>query len=509
MKTQFLILLFFSFLNFCFGQTSLKKMSLENGKFNVGFKHYLTTDSTRSYKRIFDWNNKIIPRQIPVSIWYPTLDDLTRNTPLTVLDYMEILKEEEEWEYLPNEQILNWYYYQNTLENRAHLIEESTAYLNAKPLIEKYPAIIYASSYQASSIENFALCEYLASHGYIIISSPGRGTISRFMEGGTEKDLETQARDVEFLIKEISDHVNVDQNKIATMGFSFGGLSNVLSQMRNSAIKAIVSLDGSIKYQYDVLQKSPFASIERVNVPFIHMAQKDIPKEVMVDDKIDSTLNYNFEFYDQLVNSRAFSLKFHKLTHSYFSTLGVLFEKRDYRQDKSDMEIMESYKWMSIYTLNFLNAFLKSDIDALNFLDRKPEENGLAPGLVSTNSKLPQKKVFSFEDFNEIAFGQNYENLNSLYDSIQHKHRSFQLEEGKLNNLGLQLVYNPVTAHHGINMLLLATNIYSESANLFDSLAEAYLFVGNNKMAIIYFQKSLQLNPQNQNAIKRLIELKK
>lgn len=508
MKLKILIVFFISNAVCCFGQVSLNQLSLGNGKYSVGFQHYSAVDSTRTYKRIFDWNNEMIPRQIPVSIWYPSIDDPGKNTQLGIINYMEILKEEEEWEHLPNEQILNWFYYQNTPENQAHLKEKSTAYLNASSASEKFPIIIYAPSYQASSIENFALCEFLASHGYVIISSPSRGTETRFLEGGTGKDMETQARDLEFLLKEVLGRQDVDPNKIATMGFSFGGLSNVLFQMRNSSIKAIVSLDGSIKYQYPTLQESPFSAIEKVNVPFIHMAQKDIPKEVLIEDNIDTTLNSKFDFYSDLVNSRAYSLKFHDLTHSHFSTLGVLFGKRDQRQDMSDSKIMESYKWMALYTLNFLDAFLKNDREALNFLDGKPQKSGLPVELVSKQFKMPNEKEFSFEDFNEMASEQNYNNLENLYNTILNKHPSFKLEEGKLNNLGLQFVFNPETSDNGISVLLLATKIYSESANLFDSLAEAYLFVGNNKMAIKNFEKSLAMNPQNHNAINRLKALK-
>lgn len=256
MKLKILMIIFIFNTTCCFGQVSLNQLSLDNGKYSVGFEHYLAVDSTRTYKRIFDWNNKVIPRQIPVSIWYPSVDDPSKNTQLAIIDYMEILKEEEEWEHLPNEQILNWFYYQNTPENQAHLKERSTAYLQASSTSEKFPTIIYAPSYQASSIENFALCEFLASHGYVIISSPSRGAETRFLEGGTEKDMETQARDLEFLIKEVGAREDVDPNNIATMGFSFGGLANVLFQMRNRSIKAIVSLDGSIKYQYSTLQGS-------------------------------------------------------------------------------------------------------------------------------------------------------------------------------------------------------------------------------------------------------------
>ena len=491
-----------------FGQTSLKEINLENGNFPVAFTHFSKSDSTRTYQRIFDWNNKSIPRPIPISIWYPTTKTPDVHKPMYIMDYMEILKEEEEWEYLPNDQILNWFYYPNNLANQNHLKEQTTAHQGLKPVEGKFPVVIYAPSYQVSSIENFALCEYLASHGYVVVSSPSRGTENRFFEGGTAKDMETQARDIEFLIKEVQKLPYVDTNHMATMGFSFGGLSNVLSQMRNSSIKAIVSLDGSIKYQFDTLKKSPFFNLDKVNVPFIHMAQKNIPEQVLVEDKIDPDLNTKFEFYDSITKSKAYQLKFHNLTHSHFSTLGVLFQPRDERQDKNDSEIMESYRLVSQYTLNFLDAYLKNDSVALNYLNNDPSQNGISTGLLAYRSKVPQEKIFGFNDFNELAATQNYNDLYSLYESLLMEHPSLELPEGKLNNLGLQLVFNPETSEDGIKVFLLATALYPNSWNLYDSLAEAYLFLGDTVNAATSFTKSLELNPQNQNAIDRLEQLR-
>ncbi|WP_200977272.1 CocE/NonD family hydrolase [Echinicola sp. 20G] len=493
--------------NSVFAQTSLKEIGLEHGSHTVGFTHYLASDSTRTYKRIFDWNNNAIPRPIPISIWYPSKDKLKGTKPMQVLGYMEILKEEEEWEYLPNEQILNWFNYANTTSNQNHLKEQTTAYFGLQSKNGKFPVIVYAPSYQASSIENFALCTYLASHGYIVLSSPSRGTENRFLEGGTEKDMETQARDIEFLIKEASLLPNADLDQIATMGFSFGGLSNVLSQMRNENIKAIVSLDGSIKYQYNTLKKSPFFDIKKVDIPFIHMAQKDISEEVMKEDNINPALNHQFEFYDSLVYSRAYQLKFNHLTHAYFSTLGVLFQERDKRQDKSDAEIMESYRWVSVYTLKFLDAFLKNNADGFAFLENPPEQNRIRKELINLKTKLPQQKSFTFQDFHELAIKHDYKDLEALYKETQQKHPSIQLPEGKLNNLGLQLTFNPETSQNGINIFLLATHLYPNSANLYDSMAEAYLFIGDRDNAIVNFKKSLSLNPQNQNATARLKQL--
>ncbi|MEX0313893.1 MAG: tetratricopeptide repeat protein, partial [Allomuricauda sp.] len=256
-------------------------------------------------------------------------------------------------------------------------------------------------------------------------------------------------------------------------------------------------------------KESPFFDSNKVDVPYIHMAQKNIPEKVLQEDKIDPALNTKFELYDSISKSRAYRLKFHDLTHSYFSTLGVLFQNRDQRQDKSDAEIMESYKWVSAYALNFLDAFLKNDDKALTFIQNDPSDNGIKEGLISHTSKQPKSDAFSFQDFNDLASKQNYEKLSELYLSVKEKNPSFQLPEGNLNLLGLQLVINPETSEQGIPVLLLATELYPNSANLFDSLAEAYLFLGNNEKAIKNFEKSLELNAQNQNAIKRLKQLKK
>ena len=489
------------------GQISLIKIDIENGKYNVGFRHYTASDSTRTYSRVYDYTNEVVARPIPISIWYPSQNNIDIPSQLRVLDYLEILKKEEEWEYLPNEQILNWFYYANTSTNQDHLKELTNAYPKIEFAKGKFPVVIYTPSFQASSIENFALCEYLASHGYIVIASPSRGTETRWFSNSA-KEMETQARDVEFLIKEVGKYPMANYNKIAVIGFSFGGLSNVIAQMRNDNIKAIVSLDGTERYQYKLLEKSPFFKPDRIDVPYMHMAQKEIPENVLKQDNIDAELNTKFDLYDSISNSKVYRLKFHNLTHSYFSTLGILFENRDERQDKSDAEIMESYKWVSTYTLNFLNAFLENDEKALKFIQNKPSDNGVRNGLITLRTKQPESVTYTFQDFNVLASNQNYENLSQLYDSVLKKHPSLKLPEGNLNTLGLQLVFNPSTSEQGINVLLLATKLYPNSANLFDSLAEAYLFIDNKEKAIENFKKSLDLNAQNQNAIDRLKQLK-
>lgn len=508
MRTITLVILLLFQVCFIKGQTSLKEINLKNGAYNVGFKHYLAIDSTRTYQIYNEYNNQFILRPIPISIWYPAKIKNNTARRLTVLDYLEIFKQEEEWENLPNEWLLDWFSnLRNTPENKAHLSEKTTAFSNPAFLKGKFPVIVYAASYQSASIENFALFEYLASCGFIVISSPSRGTDTRWLEGGITKDMETQSRDVEFLLKEIYKYKSIDFNKVALMGFSFGGISNAITAMKNKSVKALVSLDGTERYNYPVLEKSSYFNLDKFNIPYIHFAQKEIPKQVLVWEKIPEELNYKFQLYDSLKHSKAYSYKFHNLSHSYFSTFGVLFANRDKRQDKSDTKIMESYKLLSQYTLQFLNATFKNEDMAKKFIKNTPSENGISETLVSKKMKKPLEMEFNYKDFNDLARLQNYQDLVPLYKKTIAKYPDLELKQGMLNMLGFRMSVNPSMKDEGINVLLLALYIYPESANLYDSLAEAYLYKKDFKNAIINFEKSLELSPENQNAIDKLKQL--
>lgn len=488
------------------GQTSLKEINLKNGEYNVGFKHYTMIDSTRLYRIANDLNNKLVFRPIPTSIWYPAVVDEKKSKELTVLDYLEILKEEEESKSLPDELMLDWFpdLGGDTPQNRAHLSEKVNALSNADFLEGKFPVVVYAASFRASSIENFALFEYLASNGFVVISSPSRGTDTRWLEGVTTKAMETQSRDVEFLLKEIHKYEYIDSDKIALMGFSAGGLANAITVMKNKKISALVSLDGTERYNYPVLEKSPYFNLDRFDIPYIHFAQKDIPEEVLTSDKIPAELNYKFQLYDSLKHSNAHSYKFHDLTHSHFGTIGVLFAYRDKRQDKRDDKIMASYKLLSQHTLQFLNATLKNEENAKKFIENSPDNNRISENLVSRKMKKSLTKEF---DFNDLALNQGYRDLIPLYKKSVAKHPTLKLEEGMLNRLGLRLSFNAGKMEQGINVFLLAVHIYPNSANLYDSLALAYLYNKDTENAIANFKKSLELDPNNQHAIDRLKEL--
>jgi tetratricopeptide (TPR) repeat protein len=77
---------------------------------------------------------------------------------------------------------------------------------------------------------------------------------------------------------------------------------------------------------------------------------------------------------------------------------------------------------------------------------------------------------------------------------------AYDFDEGELNALGYQLI-RAKKFKESIRILQLNVEAYPQSSNTYDSLGEAYLDDGNKAQAIANYQRSLQLNPKNRNAI--------
>lgn len=76
-----------------------------------------------------------------------------------------------------------------------------------------------------------------------------------------------------------------------------------------------------------------------------------------------------------------------------------------------------------------------------------------------------------------------------------------------MNSLGYSLLGDK-QVEFAIKVFLKNTILYPNSANVYDSLGEAYMIAGNNEQAIKNYERSLDLNPQNTNAFEQLKKLK-
>jgi tetratricopeptide (TPR) repeat protein len=100
-----------------------------------------------------------------------------------------------------------------------------------------------------------------------------------------------------------------------------------------------------------------------------------------------------------------------------------------------------------------------------------------------------------------IAF---YKGVNSPDDTLI----KYSLGEEHLTAVGYALLqYNKV--NDAIELFTFMVEEFPQSANAYDSLAEAYMKAGNKERAVENYKKSLELNPDNDNAQKMLEQLQK
>jgi tetratricopeptide (TPR) repeat protein len=83
---------------------------------------------------------------------------------------------------------------------------------------------------------------------------------------------------------------------------------------------------------------------------------------------------------------------------------------------------------------------------------------------------------------------------------------TWSFAENELNMLGYQLLQRGLE-EDAIVVFQLNVEVFPEGFNTYDSLAEAYMTAGRNKLAVFNYQRSLELNPDNANATAMLSRL--
>ena len=97
------------------------------------------------------------------------------------------------------------------------------------------------------------------------------------------------------------------------------------------------------------------------------------------------------------------------------------------------------------------------------------------------------------------------------YVEFSNKHSfNFKPPEELVNRIGYHLLRSSAIEDQqkALQFFKLNSENYPLSYNVFDSLGKAYLNLGKEKEAIVNFNKSLELNPNNKNAINMINRIK-
>ncbi len=245
MKARILIACFS--LCICFGsafavsQTSSFQFLQKPGPYPVGLKVVDQYDHSRAYaassKNLSKSSVDDAARPLQTLIWYPSLKSTGK--PMTVGDYTQLADTEIHFD-APHPEQNRW---RSLLKTSFEI--PLWAVQDAQPTEGNYPVLIYAPSDSSVSWENADLCEYLASHGYVILASPSIGVSARDMTDDLD-GINAQARDISFLITYAKSLPDTDSSQVAVVSWSWGGISSLFASARDPRIDALVEMDGSL-----------------------------------------------------------------------------------------------------------------------------------------------------------------------------------------------------------------------------------------------------------------------
>ena len=343
------LILIFGIATTMLGQDYPSWGKLEGGKYKVGFRTIKAYDSTRTYKP----EEGIKYRPLLIHLWYPTSsssDAYMKYESYIILETQRAHFLNNNFEDYCNQNMQGYIDYGKKLMGNLNVtvrevLSSPTASLsNVKPAKGKFPLIIYAPSFGKSSIQNNIGCEYLASHGYIIASVASAGENSQFMTSD-EIGVMAQVQDIEFLINYLKLTNNIDASKIGTFGYSWGGFSNIIHQMRNDYVKAVASWDGSIEYHgYEIAKNMKDFKPDKLKVPYVFFSNKN---EAYTE----------FPFYKSVSSNKKYLYRLKKLEHAEFTSYWTHFSNAKANASSYDLE---SYKIVCEYTLVFFDIYLKN-----------------------------------------------------------------------------------------------------------------------------------------------------
>ena len=162
---------------------------------------------------------------------------------------------------------------------------------------------------------------------------------------------------------------------------------------------------------------------------------------------------------------------------------------------------------MARYVLQFLNAYLKSDGSAREFLKNSPEKNGAPRHQLAMKFRPALRRPAPFiDDFVLELSKRGFDKAIPIWQEALALNPAFMLPEKDVNSFGYHLM-NYKKLDKAISVFKLNVAMYPESDNVYDSLAEAQVAAGDKKSAIANYKKSLELNHGNTNAVEQLKKL--
>lgn len=349
---------------------------LTPGPHAVGFRQLMIHDAARAYSHPLATSPQ---RPILLNLWYPAQSDagqamkvddyLMVRGPLASADrrFADLLerhvREVFSAETLGREQR---YFDSRRLARLPQILaqpvlarREAPAWSGVSPLVVAHPGLGGAFA------DNFVLYEYLASHGYVVITSAFQAAEGKWLNISWEPA--TSIADLDTIVRWAKQSLRIQS--IAVMGQSYGAQAALIYAMEGRPVDAVISLDSTLE---NGDPKQPWWKEQRVQSAWLDRAAQ-IRTPTLV---VSTPEGLGSAFFDGLVACDRRSLKVPFLEHNDFQSHGGVLQTRfayDLRATDADSpsaaQVGASHRLVVRATLAFLEGVLRKDARALHRLD--------------------------------------------------------------------------------------------------------------------------------------------
>src|SRR4051812_21395262 len=202
---------------------------LESGPHQVGFRLIFETDRSRPALPPATGDG----REIPIAVWYPAT--ATPKTPLRLRDYVMAAEQTLIGVVPENPEALVEAFAKPGLANGAtkgdldRLLDSATmAGRDLPPASGRFPLVLFAHS---SPQDESVMCEYLASHGYVVAAVRSRA-VNDVAYKLSRENLDAMVADNVFVAERMRHESNVSDAAIGVIGMSNGSIAALALQLK-------------------------------------------------------------------------------------------------------------------------------------------------------------------------------------------------------------------------------------------------------------------------------------
>ena len=463
---------------------------LHAGPFTPGFRLIEASDASRSFPA--DGGTGTAARPIRIYVWYPA--EPSANAPLRLDDYARLAREDFRPASLPvplakGVEAANLAMFLNRPAGAVRAAEAAAG---------KFPLLVLGQGlFYESPLSHFVLCEYLASHGYVVATSPLLGTRYRLVNLNVE-DVETEVRDMEFARAAVWAMPFADPGKLGVIGYDLGGMAGLIMCMRNPEVGGFLSLDsGILDRHFSGLPGShPQYREDLFRVPWMHMTQARFIRPEK-DRRASPSL------FERKTFGASYLVHVPTSNHGDFSSYAAMGITRAvpgyWGPPASDPKPL--YEGICRTVLAFFDACLRGDGRQLEKM--LPEGPGRGPNqpVFKIEWKKGQEVPAAEAGLVNLIIEQGMGKARPVIEGVRASHPGVKaIDEDVLNWLGLHFLYWWGREDESVAVFELCASLYPGSWRAHDSLGEAYADRGRKDEAIRSYKRSLELNPDNSNA---------